>query len=149
MLENSYSTQNSKLYNCNQCDYICNHISNFNKHLLTKKHQNNCEELNCDENSNSIKNPKSIQTPQNYRCEYCNFFTKKPSAFSKHVNTIKHKEKINPTIENENAIKYNCKRCEKEYSKKNSCSKHEKMCILQNSVIETELGFGVIPFLNV
>ena len=133
MLEISNSTQNLKLFNCNNCHYICNHISNFNKHLLTKKHLINCEEINCDEKSQSIQNPKSIQ---NYNCDYCNFFTKKPSAFNKHINTLKHKEKINPIVEIENLPKYNCKHCEKEYNKKNSCTKHEKNCILQNFVIE-------------
>jgi hypothetical protein len=56
------------------------------------------------------------------------------SEFNKHINTIKHKENMNSSLEN--AIKYNCKHCEKKYNKKNSCSKHEKKCILQNSVIE-------------
>ena len=137
MFENSKNIQNPKTFNCQQCNFICSKLSIFNKHLLTQKHKRNFEEINkYPENSKNIQNSKIIETPQNYSCEYCNFFTKKPSAFNKHINTTKHKENINPTIEIENLPKYNCKQCEKEYTKKNSCTKHEKNCILQNSLIE-------------
>ena len=139
MFENSKNIQNQKTFNCQQCNFICSKPSIFNKHLLTQKHKRNFEEKNkYPENSKNIQNSKIIQNLQNYSCEYCNFFTKKPSAFNKHINTTKHKENINPTIEIENVIKYNCKYCEKKYTKINSCAKHEKICILQNSVIETD-----------
>ena len=138
MLPESNCIQNPKLFTCETCDYVCSYISNYNKHLFTKKHQKKIEEKKCEKESEniskSIQNPRIIESPQNYRCDYCNFFTKKPSVFNNHINTVKHKEKINPTLEN--AIKYNCKHCEKEYNKNNSCIKHEKNCILQNSVIE-------------
>jgi hypothetical protein len=133
--KNIHTIQNPKIFICQHCDFKCSKNSIFNKHLLTQKHKRNYEEINkYPENSKNIQNLKIVETPQNYRCEYCNFFTKKPSAFNNHLNTIKHKENINSTFEN--AIKYNCKHCDKEYTKKNSCTKHEKICILQNSVIE-------------
>ena len=144
MFENSKNIQTQKTFNCQQCNFICSKSSIFNKHLLTQKHKRNFEEKNkYPENSKNIQNSKIIETPQNYSCEYCNFFTKKPSVFNNHINTVKHKEKINPTLEN--AIKYNCKHCEKEYNKKNSCTKHEKICILQNSVIEQVIVPSLIP----
>ena len=123
MSENSNSLKNSKLYNCDKCEYNCSQISDLNKHFLTKKHKKNFEEIN-----KYLENSKKSEI---YNCEYCNFFTKKPSAFNKHLSTIKHKEKINPIIEN--AIKFNCKYCDKEYTKNNSCTKHEKICILNKS----------------
>jgi hypothetical protein len=139
MFENSKNIQNQKTFNCQQCNFICSKPSIFNKHLLTQKHIRNFDEINkYPENSKNIQNSKIIETPQNYSCEYCIFFTKKPSAFNKHINTTKHKENINPIVKIENAIKYNCKHCEKEYTKINSCAKHEKICILQNLVIENE-----------
>jgi hypothetical protein len=138
MLQEPKTTQKTKIFTCEICHYVCSHISNYNKHKMTKKHKIKIEEKNCEIESKtiskSIQDPKIIETLQNYKCDYCNFFTKKPSVFNKHINTIKHKEKINPI--NENTIKYNCKHCEKEYNKKNSCTKHEKICILQNPIIE-------------
>ena len=128
MLEISNSTQNLKTFNCNTCHYICSHVSNYNKHLLTQKHKKKLEEIN-----NFPQNPSNnIQKYSQYNCSHCNYFTKKISEFSKHTNTLKHKKNINYNIEN--LQKYNCKYCEKEYTKKNSCAKHEKICILQNSI---------------
>ena len=130
MLQISNSTQNLKLFTCENCVYTCSHVSNYNKHLLTQKHKKKLEEIN-----NFPQNPNTnIQKYSGYSCSHCNYFTKKMSEFSKHTNTVKHKNNTNLIIEN--AIKYNCKYCEKEYNKKNSCTKHEKICILQNPINE-------------
>ena len=32
--------KNNKIYSCNLCDYTCSDLSNFKKHLQTKKHKN-------------------------------------------------------------------------------------------------------------
>jgi len=126
-------------------------LKNLSRTLLTKKHKNKCEEINCEINSNTSQNPKTSQNPniQNYNCTYCNFFTKKPSAFTIHTNTIKHKNNINSINTLENLPKYNCKHCEKEYSKKNSCTKHEKICILQNSVIKPAAPSQELSYSNI
>ena len=129
----SISRENLKLFTCEICDYTCRYLSDFNKHLLTQKHKKNIEETGI-----FPQNPsENIKKSRDHICSHCNYVTKKMSDFNKHINTIKHQDNIiNPTIEIDNAIKYNCKHCEKEYTKKNSWSKHEKNCILQNSVIE-------------
>ena len=131
MSQISNSTQNVKIFTCDKCDYLCNHISNFNKHLSTQKHKKNEEEINTRPQCPYI----NIQKYSDYNCSHCNYFTKKMSEFNKHTNTQKHKNNINPMIEN--TIKYNCKYCKKEYNKKNSCTKHEKKCIIQNSINDT------------
>ena len=62
MLQISKTTQNSKSFICKNCDYTCSHISNYNKHLLTKKHKNNEVEIN-----NFPQNPsKNIQKYHQY-----------------------------------------------------------------------------------
>jgi hypothetical protein len=132
MLQISNSTQNIKTFTCETCAYTCIHISNYNKHLLTQKHKKNIEEINNFPQNHS----KNIQKYSHYNCSQCNYFTKKMSEFSKHTNTLKHKNNINLINTLENLPKYNCKHCEKEYSKKNSCAKHEKICILNNSINE-------------
>jgi hypothetical protein len=142
MSQNQKLTINSKINNCICCNYSCSKLSDYNKHLLTNKHKKNCEEIEI-----FHKNPsKNLQKSPKYSCNHCNYFTKKLSEFNKHTNTIKHKENINQIVENENTIKYNCKHCEKEYNKKNSCIKHEKICILQNTLMEQprELSYNDI-----
>ena len=136
MSQSPISRQSVKLHNCISCEYSCSKLSDYNKHLLTQKHKTKCEETESFPQNPSV----NIKKSQQYTCSRCNYFTKKMSDFNKHINTVKHKDNIiNPIVEIENAIKYNCKYCEKEYTKINSCAKHEKNCILQNSVIETEL----------
>ena len=135
MSENSKNIQkypNRKIFNCQKCNFICSKSSIFNKHLLTQKHNRIFKEINGDENSKNIQNTKMNENSKNYSCSYCNFFTKKPSAFNKHINTIKHKENINPNLAN--MSKYKCQYCEKEYNKKNSCMKHEKTCSSNDTI---------------
>ena len=138
MLETPKTSQNVKKIFCETCNYTCSKLWNLNMHLLTQKHKNKCEEINCEKNSNTSQNPKTSQTLQNYNCTCCNFFTKKLSAFTIHTNTVKHKNNINLINTLENLPKYNCDYCNKKYSKKNSCIKHQQICILNNSIPETK-----------
>ena len=112
-------------------------MSDFNKHLLTAKHKKKCEEINTIQ-----ENP---QKSPNYNCDHCNFFTKKLSAFNKHINTLKHKNNINLINTLENLPKYNCDYCNKKYSNKNSCIKHEQICILNNSTQNKVIPTSEIP----
>ena len=128
MSQNQISKTIDKKHNCNYCHYSCSKKSDYKKHILTIKHKKNSEAIN-----GFPQNPsKNLQKSPDYICSQCNYFTKKISEFNKHMNTIKHTKIIN-----ENPSKYQCKYCEKEYNKKNSCTKHEKLCILQNSITTT------------
>ena len=142
MLEKSKTSQNIKNKQCDICNYNCSKLWNLNVHLLTKKHKKKMEEINSEKKSETSQIQKTshsktsqneiIIEPHHYSCSYCNFFTKKQSAFNIHIKTIKHKN--NSTSDKENLSKYNCIHCNKEYHKKNSCTKHEKTCILNNEV---------------
>ena len=125
MSQNPINRQSIKLHNCNCCKYTCSKLSDMHKHLLTTKHKKKYEEINTIQ-----ENP---QKSPNYSCEHCNFFTKKLSAFTIHTNTVKHKNNINLINIFENLPKYNCDYCNKKYNNKNSCIKHEQICILNNS----------------
>ena len=143
MSEISITRENVHLFNCEICEYKCRYLSDYNKHLMTKKHKKNIEETDI-----FPQNPsENIQKSTKYTCDHCNYVTKKISEFNKHINTLKHKENINPTLDN--LPKYNCKHCEKEYNKKNSCTKHEKNCILKNSVIEPALPIQELSYSDV
>jgi hypothetical protein len=129
MSQNPISRQYVKTHNCCYCHYNCSKLSDLNKHLLTAKHKKKLEEINM--------NQKNPQKSPNYNCSHCNFVTKKLSAFNKHIITVKHKHNINFINAFENDIKYNCNYCDKKYNKKNSCIKHQQICMSKNSIKET------------
>jgi len=64
-----------------------------------------------------------------FYCENCDFTCCKKSNFSKHVLTLKHKNRTNLNIleQNKNSV-FNCKHCNKTYNARNSLWYHEKKC---------------------
>ena len=42
MLLQSYKKDSKKIYNCKHCDYTTCDLSNWKKHLITKKHVSKC-----------------------------------------------------------------------------------------------------------
>jgi hypothetical protein len=66
---------------------------------------------------------------EEFYCEKCNFICCKKSNYDKHVLTLKHKNRTNLNIleQNKNTI-FNCKYCNKTYSARNSLWYHEKKC---------------------
>jgi hypothetical protein len=69
---------------------------------------------------------------ENYHCEKCNFICSKKSNWTKHILTLKHKNRtILNDFEQKNAkkchTKYTCE-CGKEYSARNSLWYHRKKC---------------------
>jgi hypothetical protein len=67
---------------CEKCDYKCRDISNWDKHIATKKH-------------NSIKS--------DFECRACNYTCSIKSLMDKHMNTQRHNTKIKQaeSIQNE------------------------------------------------
>jgi hypothetical protein len=123
---------------CNICHYITSSQKDFNKHILTQKHQKNV---------NGNEKPK--KNPINLSCEKCNYVTSSQKDFNKHILTQKHKntierkekpkkspEKIpNNVLEKE---KNKCTICNKLYSNYSGLWKHKKKCIDNNVVPETK-----------
>ena len=68
MFENSITRENTKLFNCEICEYTCRYLSDFNKHLSTKKHNKNIEETGIF-HQNHYEN---IQKSTEYNCNHCN-----------------------------------------------------------------------------
>ncbi len=62
--------KNARLYNCNDCGFICSKMSNYNIHILTRKHQirtnsnknvpKNAESFYCDACSRNYKSRSSL-----------------------------------------------------------------------------------------
>jgi hypothetical protein len=75
---------------------------------------------------------KESENAEKFLCEECDFVCSKKSNYNKHISTLKHKNRTNLNIlELKNAEKcqtYNCKKCDKSYSARNSLWYHEKKC---------------------
>jgi hypothetical protein len=74
MLENA--DENADKYFCENCDFKCSKKSNFDKHLLTLKHNNVSEKM--PENAENAENAENKST-----C-VCGKFFKHPSSLSRH-----------------------------------------------------------------
>ena len=114
MNPNKKSHKKSQEYFCEICDYKCYHNNDFNKHLMTLKHQNK---------ENITK--KSPSKSQEYFCELCDYICSNKKDYNKHLMTLKHqnKEKIPTKI----PTKYKCD-CGKNYKHMSSLCSHKRKC---------------------
>ena len=69
----------SETYECTLCNYSTNRLSNWTRHVNSKKHKS-CVD-------------KKIILEEKYKCETCNFKTNKLSSWTRHINTKRHKAK--------------------------------------------------------
>jgi hypothetical protein len=71
-----------KIYECNKCDFQCSKLSNYNKHLMTRKHQ-----MEISGNKKMPKNAKNI-----HKCKICNKEFKTNSGLWKHSQKCNYEE---------------------------------------------------------
>lgn len=83
--------KSQKIYECKLCDYVSCNKKDYNKHLLTRKHQNRTI-LN-------EKSQKSQKKEGNYECEHCGKIYKVRNSYWYHV------KKCVPIIDKEDDIK--------------------------------------------
>jgi hypothetical protein len=88
------------IYKCNLCEYSTNKKSNYDKHMIGKKHQ---------------KKVLSI-----YVCDICEYSSNKKSHFDRHLLSFKHLEKIEESLK----IVFTCSICNYTTNKKNNYDKH-------------------------
>ena len=92
-------------FSCENCRFYTNNKTDFNRHVLTRKHE---------------KNVKNV-------CEICGFLTNNKTDLERHKMTLKHKKNVSKRKwKQQNA--FLCEYCNKEY--KTSCGlwKHNKNC---------------------
>ncbi len=81
-------------YICKDCDFKCNDLSRWNKHVQTQKHITGKRKLRSD-----FAGP--------YKCDKCNYETKNSTTFKQHkLNDHSSKE------ERESGFKFYCKLCD-------------------------------------
>lgn len=95
---------------CNFCDVKCSRKNDWDRHILTTKHQKNMK-FDDSVSSNKIE----------FCCEKCDYSCSKLFLWEKHIDTTKHKL---PNIPH----KYECLKCEKVYDRYNSFWAHSKKC---------------------
>ena len=79
--------KNAEKYNCNDCNFKCSKVSNYNKHILTLKHQNTYKYLQ--------KNTKNADKCFFYVCQCGKEYKHRQSLFN-------HKKKCSLNYENTN-----------------------------------------------
>ena len=78
-------SKNAKKYLCEKCDFVCSKQSNFNKHLLTSKHQNTDKILtNCDK-----KMPDGVYDENEYFCDCGRSYKHRQSLWNHKKNCVK------------------------------------------------------------
>jgi hypothetical protein len=115
-----------EIYRCELCDYICYHRSNYNRHILTKKHLN---EMTYVKDTN-VKN----EDVYSYVCNICKFECNKKSNYSIHLQSKKHIQNIK---ENEKNTIINNKKIELEKNNNNmniESFKNEVITTLMNQL---------------
>ncbi len=91
-----------------------------------------------------------------YHCKYCNYSTPRKLDFSKHLDTKKHKKKIEIDYLNaavrKAAIKagaYSCDKCEKVFKFASGLSRHKKICDANKCQLvegyKTEINENIVP----
>ncbi|BAU80240.1 zinc finger protein [Tokyovirus A1] len=69
------------MFTCEPCCFMTKDISNYKKHLSTKKHERLCSQDSADHK-------------EKYFCETCSYFTDRKSCIDRHLSSEKHKKKV-------------------------------------------------------
>jgi hypothetical protein len=123
--------KSSHNFYCECCDYISYRSSDYDKHILTRKHKN--QQKSTEKSLNVVK--KSSQT---YHCETCDYNTSRKIDYDKHVLTRKHKnrqlssivvEKSSFVVKKSSSTEENiCDICNKSYVDRSGLWRHKQKC---------------------
>jgi hypothetical protein len=91
---------------CEKCDFTCCKLSNWNQHILTRKHNGNGAEKMPD-----------------FNCKKCDVTCCKLSNWNRHLISKKHTHGAKKCLS-----VFACKKCKKEYKSRSSLCYHEKKC---------------------
>ena len=103
--------KNPKLFNCEKCNFICSNKKDFNRHVMTAKHNNTI-------NTTEIQH---IKPPHHYTCECGKEYTHRASLYN-------HKKKCKYLEEEENIIE---KKKDEHILEKNSDEPNYKELLIQ------------------
>ena len=98
---------------CETCMFKCSKQSDYNRHILTRKHEMLL---------NAMCKTESFQKPPQFNCEKCNFTCNSKCDYDRHINTNKHKRE-----EDRPADIHSCD-CGSTYKHYSSYYRHKKTC---------------------
>lgn len=139
MKDNEKARKIAPIFKCEKCDVICSKISDYDRHLLTRKHRRITED-----------NEKAHKSASLLKCEICDVICSRKSEYERHILTRKHlritedSEKMRKSAESapKNAkAQYPCN-CGKVYKYNSGLCKHKKICrfIANNKPAPIELS---------
>ena len=135
MKQMKHKNHHCKKYNCNECGYHTNKLSEYERHINTTKHKN-----------------RHIETKKTPMCDVCNKIFSSRTTLWRHKKTCKIKlqkniycNKVSQKLAKISHVKFDCE-CGKSYKHASSLSKHRIKCkYLHNLNENTE----IIPTNNV
>jgi hypothetical protein len=125
-------TEKPQLF-CEPCKVYFSHWKAQDVHNNTKKHHKMVATFN--QNKMELNNTPTIL--QKFNCAICNYTTPRKYNLDLHLNSIKHKNSLLTTFDNDSLVKisksYKCQNCDKEFNDRAGLWRHNKKCC----VIET------------
>lgn len=133
--ENSQKKSSKKeniKYECELCDYSSVRLSQFNRHLGTRKHHENVCRTSTYEKSSVPKKSSDLQkNEEEYICEMCDVKFTTSKTYNKHLNSDRHRtmlKKLNvKDKEVKGTRKYECI-CGKRFNQRQGLYNHKKNC---------------------
>ena len=93
------------------------------------------------------KSPKNYgKKNKKFYCDICDYYTSNKKDFSKHVKTLKHRNKQNGNLKVP-IVDFKCIYCDKVYKYKSGLSRHRKKCkiIIDENVEMGEISYHLSP----
>jgi hypothetical protein len=137
------SEKNKKMFNCEFCDRSWNRRYEYERHVLTSKHDK-MRQKSLESRESGLENIKTRKIkPEktiliNYCCDYCQVRCKTKKDAEKHRNSKQHIQNENKEEDFLEIVKqYTCVKCDKCYDIYASCWKHLKTCQGKPTVINS------------
>jgi hypothetical protein len=111
----------SNNHRCDACDYNTSHKTDYNKHLLTRKHERRVLEISGNKTEKTGNKNSSYDDMSRHFCAKCNYSTNLRSDFVKHEASAKH---INASLVN----KLECALCKASFKTASGIWKHKQKC---------------------
>ena len=110
-----------KNFYCVSCDYSTSQKTDYNKHMLTRKHLRRAVEIGGNKVEKNGNEKSSCDHKSRYHCSKCNYSTNLSSDFNKHESSAKH---IIATATN----KLECSICKAIFKSASGIWKHKQKC---------------------
>lgn len=132
MEDNKKARKSAQVFKCEKCDIICSKISDYARHLLTRKHR-------CITEDNEKARKNCEKSAPFFKCESCDVICSRKSEYDRHLLTQKHRritednEKMRKSAESAPKNAEKCQstiscHCGKIYKYNSGLCKHKKIC---------------------